>query len=354
MRRTASLILALWSLLATAAAEAGPALLFDANTGNVLDAREARAPWAPASLTKLMTAYVTFRAIRDGRLKEDQRIKCSANANAQPPSKLGMPTGTTIPVKRALEILIVMSANDLAVMLAEAVGGSVDNFVDEMNKTTLELGMTGTYFANPHGLPHPLQMTTARDIGLLTRALIREFPEYGYMFSLEHIKVGKRTVRAHNKMLGNFNGADGMKTGYICASGYNLVASATRGKRRMVAVILGAKSGNARRAEAADLLERGFQNAWWKQVVPKKLKDLEPDREYGVRPQHMGPVVCHRSYPDGSDAYVIDAKLRAKSEAERIAKIAKAPRLAKASTVIPMIDHGQDADVPIPTLRPDR
>ena len=354
MRRTATLFFTLWAMLAVGAADAGPVLLFDAKTGNVLYAREAMAPWAPASLTKLMTAYVTFRAIRDERLKEDQRIPCSAEAHAQPPSKLGLPTGATIDVKTALKALIVMSANDVAVMLAEAVSGSVEKFVAEMNAIALELGMTGTYFTNPHGLPAAHQMTTARDIGLLTRALIRDFPEYDGLFGLESIKIGKRTVRSHNKMLGQFNGADGMKTGYICASGYNLVASATRGKRRVVAVVLGAKSGNARRAEAADLLERGFQDAWWKGINPKKLEELSPPYEYGLLPEHMGPVVCRGRYSDGEDAYAVDAKLRAQLEAEKITQIAKAPRLASASTVNPMIDPGPESDVPIPTLRPDR
>jgi D-alanyl-D-alanine carboxypeptidase len=209
--------------------------------------------------------------------------------------------------------------------------------------------MTGTLFANPNGLPGPNQLTTARDIGLLARALIRDFPEYGYLFGLERIKIGKRTIRAHNKLLGKFDGADGMKTGYICASGYNIAASATRGDRRIVAVVLGATSGNARREAAADLLERGFADASREAIAPEKLEELSPDREYGVRPEHMGPVVCTSRYGN-NEPYAVDAELRAQSEARKVAEIANAPKLASA-TAFPLIG-GQK--VPIPTLRPER
>lgn len=351
MRRFAMLFFALVALLTAGAARAGPSVVFDAKTGNVVYAEQAMAPWFPASLTKLMTAYVVFRAIREGSLREDQRIVCSEEAQAQPPSKLGLPVGGTIEVRTALKALIVMSANDVAVMLAEAVSGSVEKFVAEMNATALELGMTGTHFVNPHGLPDPRQVTTARDIGLLARALIRDFPEYGELFGLKRIKIGKRTVRSHNKLLGRFNGADGMKTGYICASGYNLVASATRGERRVVAVVLGAESEKARREQASNLLERGFEDAWWKGIIPERLEDLSPSREYGVLPQHMGPVVCKGRYRKGSDAYAVDAALRARSGAERIAD---APKLATASVVIPLIDTRPATAVPIPSLRPER
>jgi D-alanyl-D-alanine carboxypeptidase len=323
-------------------------LVFDAKTGTVLHAEEAMAPWFPASLTKLMTAYVTFRAIRDGRLKPDQQIVSSKKAQEQPMSKLGLPIGGTIPLDMALKVLIVMSANDVAVMLAEAVSGSVEDFVAEMNATALQLGMTGTLFVNPNGLPGPNQLTTARDIGLLARALIRDFPEYGYLFELERIKIGKRTVRAHNKLLGEFDGADGMKTGYICASGYNIVASATRGERRVIAVVLGATTGKARNDIASDLLEKGF-NGGWPTSTAAKLQELSPDQNYGLRPEHMGPVVCNGRYGK-NEPYAVDAKLRAQSEARKVAKIAEATKFA-AATAFPLI-KGQK--VPIPTLRPER
>ncbi|HSM20324.1 MAG TPA: D-alanyl-D-alanine carboxypeptidase family protein [Hyphomicrobiales bacterium] len=309
MLRFATLFLALWALLAPLSAAAGPSLIFDAKTGDVLHAEKPMAPWFPASLTKLMTAYLTFEAIHDGRLKEDQDIVASALAHEQPMSKLGMPIGGRIKVDFALRALIVMSANDVAVMLAEAVGGSVDNFVKRMNETAFRLGMTGTRFVNPHGLPAPGQVTTARDMGLLAQAVLRDFPEYAELFGLERVKIGKRWIRSHNPVLGRFEGADGMKTGYICASGYNLVASASRGERRLIAVVLGATSGGARKEAALDLLEKGF-NGGWPQPVSAKIDELSPARTYGLRPEHMGPVVCRGRYGNGGDAYEVDARQR--------------------------------------------
>jgi len=351
MLRFATLFFAVWALIAAGAAQAGPALVFDAKTGHVLHAEEAMAPWFPASLTKLMTAYVTFDAIRDGRLKPDQHIVSSKQAHEQPMSKLGVPTGATIPLDLALKVLIVMSANDVAVMLAEAVSGSVEKFVDEMNDTASTLGMTGTHFANPHGLPEPGQVTTARDMGLLAQAILRDFPEYGELFGLQRVKIGKRSVRSHNPVLGKFEGADGMKTGYICASGYNLVASASRGERRLIAVVLGATSGNARKEAAFDLLEKGFNGGWPKSTAAK-LQELSPDQTYGLRPEHMGPYLsgCKIRYANGADPYAVDARLRAEAEARRVDQIANVPKLAAASAV-PLL---KGEKVPIPVLRPER
>ena len=353
MRQFAVLIFALWASLVANAANAGPALVFDAGSGRVLHSEKAMAPWFPASLTKLMTAYVAFGAVRDGRIDLKGKIVASKRARAQPPSKLGLPIGGKISVELALKALIVMSANDVAVMLAEAVSGSVEKFVSEMNATALELGMNGTYFVNPHGLPDPGQVTTARDIGLLSRALIRDFPEYGALFGLQRIKIGKRSVRSHNRLLGKFGGADGMKTGYICASGYNVVASATRGERRVIAIVLGATSGKVRNDKASALLEQGFSDAGGKGIVPKKLEDLSPAQEYGLLPEHMGPAVCRRRYGK-SEPYAVDAKLRAREEAKKVSKIAELSKLAAASSVIPLIGTGQATKVPVPTLRPER
>jgi D-alanyl-D-alanine carboxypeptidase len=351
VRRIAILLCTVWACVAASAAQAGPTLVFDANTGNVLHAEQALAPWFPASLTKLMTAYLVFGAIRDGRLNPGTKMICSAEAHSQPPSKLGLPIGGTISVDLALKLLIVKSANDIAVMFAEAVSGSVEDFVAEMNATALKLGMTGTHFVNPHGLPGPGQVTTARDIGLLARALLRDFPEHAGLFSLERVKVGKSTLRSHNKLLGQFAGADGMKTGYICASGYNVVASATRGERRVIAVVLGGRSGKERNDTASDLLQRGFEEAWWKSILPKKLEDLSPSQEYGLRPEHMGPVVCKQRYRNGTDAYAVDARLYARSEARTISQGDTVA--ASASGTIPLIAAGPKAKAPIPTLRPE-
>lgn len=314
MLRSGLIALALWLAIAPTAALAGPSLVFDPQTGIVLHDEDATAPWFPASLTKLMTAYLTFSALRAGRLLPSTDLTVSARAAAEPPSKLGLPIGAKISVDLALRVLLVKSANDIAVVLAEGVWGDVDAFVSQMNATARGLGMTDTYFVNPNGLPAPEQVTTARDMGLLAQALLRDFPEYRHLFGLDAVKVGKRTMRTHNKLIGKFDGADGMKTGFICASGFNLVASATRNGRQLVAVVLGAPSGKTREEEAADLLQKGFESTWWTTLLPRKLAQMKPAKVRYARPQHMGPVVCKRRYPAGQDAYVIDARLRQVAE----------------------------------------
>lgn len=251
-------------MLHAAAAIAGPALLFDASSGKVLYAEDADNLWHPASLTKIMTAYVTFEALRDGKLKIDDKISCSETATKEPPSKIGLPVGAEISVELALKALIVKSANDVAVMLAERVGGSVDGFVERMNATARRLGMTRTRFVNPNGLPADEQVTTARDLARLSRAVLRDFPQYADLWSMPDFHIGKRRLASHNSLLRSFEGADGLKTGFICDSGFNVVASATRGGTRLMAVVLGEPSSNDRTVRAASLLEHGFQHYGWK------------------------------------------------------------------------------------------
>jgi D-alanyl-D-alanine carboxypeptidase len=165
-----------------------------------------------------------------------------------------------------MKMMMVKSANDIAVVLAEGVAGSVDNFAEEMNKNAQRLGMTQTHYVNPNGLPADGHVTSARDIGILARALLRDFPEYEYYLHIPAIKFGRRVTANFNKLIGRYPGADGMKTGFICASGFNLVASATRNNKRLIAVVLGASSGSMRALRAAQLLERGFNNrlSWLK------------------------------------------------------------------------------------------
>ena len=246
------------SALRALSAAGGPLLVFDAASGEVVRAEQPGEPWYPASLTKLMTAFLTFHAIREGKLALDTRIEVTRNAAAQPPSKVGLPAGSKISVDKALQTVIVRSANDIAVTLGEAVSGSEERFVRLMNAWARRLGMSGTYFANPHGLPDPRQVTTARDMGLLAQAIIDQFPEHAHYFKMQSVRIGKRNLRARNSLLGQMREADGMKTGFICASGYNLVASATRDGRRLVAVVLGSQSGGSRAKRAKDSLEGGF------------------------------------------------------------------------------------------------
>ena len=264
------------SAIALSPAMAGPALLFDSADGRVLYAEDQDHQWHPASLTKIMTALLVFEAIRDGKLTLDTKIGCSELAHSQPPSKVGLPVGAEMTVEMALQALILKSANDVAVMLAEAVAGSQDAFVARMNATAARLGMTRTVFANANGLPAPEQVTTARDLAKLTVAVVREFPTYASMWAAVEMRIGKRRLRSHNGLLTNYDGADGIKTGFICDSGFNVVASATRDGRRLVAVVLGEITGRERTTRAANLLEHGFQTHAWKVMFDAPTLDTLP------------------------------------------------------------------------------
>jgi len=239
-------------------ASAEALLVVEADTGKVLQADNATMPWYPASVTKIMTAYVTLKAVKEGRLSLDTLLTVSPVAASQSPSKMGFRPGIQVTVDNALKMMMVKSANDMAVLLAEGVGGSVDGFSGMMNQTAQKLGMTQTSYVNPNGLPADGQITSARDLAILARAVIRDLPEYEYFMHIPSIRYGRRVTQNFNKLIGRYPGADGFKTGFICASGYNLVASATRNGKRLIAVVLGASSGQARAVRAAQLLERGF------------------------------------------------------------------------------------------------
>lgn len=244
----------------------GPALVFDASDGKVLYAEDADDQWHPASLTKIMTAYLTFEALKSGKLTLEQRIPYSERAMNQPPSKLGLNLTATLTIDQALKALIIKSANDVAIMLAEAISGTQAEFVARMNQTAQRLGMTRTMFVNPNGLPAPEQVTTARDLAKLARAAIKDYPEHIPYWSMFNAKIGKIFIGSHNGLLRTFEGADGMKTGFICDSGFNVVASATRDGRQIMAVVLGEATGGKRTVRAASLLEHGFQSYGWKQL----------------------------------------------------------------------------------------
>ena len=224
----------------------------------MLHAENATYPWYPASVTKLMTIYVTLQAVKRGRITFDTLFTVSRNALAQSPTKMGYPVGTQVTVDNALKMMMVKSANDMAVLLAEGVDGSIENFADDMTRTAHRLGMTQSNFVNPNGLPADGQIISARDLAILARALIHDFPEYNFYWHIPAIKYGRRVVRNYNTLLGRYPGADGMKTGFICASGFNLVATATRNGKQLIAVVLGSPSGAARAVKAAELLESGF------------------------------------------------------------------------------------------------
>jgi D-alanyl-D-alanine carboxypeptidase len=249
---------ALVTVLPMRAAGAMALILVDADSGKVIRADNATYPWYPASTTKLMTLYMTLSAIRDQRITPDTLFTVSANANSQSPTKMGFPVGTQVTVDNAIKMMMVKSANDMAVVLAEGVGGSVEGFAAQMTETAHRLGMTESNFVNPNGLPDDGQIVSARDLAILARALIREYPQYNSYWHVPAIKYGRRVVRNYNPLLGRYVGADGMKTGFICSSGFNLVATATRDNRQLIAVVLGAPTSAARAQKAAELLESGF------------------------------------------------------------------------------------------------
>jgi D-alanyl-D-alanine carboxypeptidase len=273
-------------------ASAAPALVFEPYNGTVLYAEDADARWFPASLTKLMTAYVTFQALKAGTVTPDTKVICSRTAAAQAPSKLGLPVGGSITLDVALKVLIVKSANDVAVMIAEAVAGSQDAFIARMNEAAQDLGMTRTHFANVNGLPDERQVTTARDLAKLARAIIVEFPEHADLFSSIQVQVGKKIMRTHNSLLASFPGADGMKTGFICESGFNVVASATRDGRKLVAVVLGEPSVASRNDRATDLLDNGFRRYFWKSLFATSLDRLAIQASSSDSPAHLRDSVC--------------------------------------------------------------
>jgi len=285
-----------------AAAEA--LLVIEVESGRVLFAQNAGNPWYPASVTKLMTTYVTLHALKEGRITLDQPLTVSANAVAQAPVKMGFHAGTQVTVDNALKMLMVKSANDIAVVLAEGVAGSIENFADQMNWHARRLGMVQSSFVNPNGLPADDQITSARDLAILARALIREFPEYDYYWHLPGIRMGKMVQRNYNTLLGRYPGADGMKTGFICAAGFNLVASATRDGRRLIAVVLGAPSSAVRALKAAQLLERGFSsNTGGLSWLMPSLGTVETVQPVNVAPPNLRDEMCgaHRKRPATED-----------------------------------------------------
>jgi len=286
------------AVLAVHSASAEALLLVEVDTGKVLHAENATYPWYPASVTKLMTAYVTLRAAREGRITLDTLINVSDHAVAQQPTKMGFRAGTQVTVDNALKMMMVKSANDMAVTLAEGVGGSIENFAGEMNRAAQRLGMTQSSFVNPNGLPDENQVTSARDLAILARALIREFPEYDLYWHIPAIKLGKRVMRNYNTLIDRYPGADGMKTGFICSAGFNLVATATRGNKRLIAVVLGAPSSSVRAVQAAQLLEKGFGTHPLSWLLPS-LGTVDALVPIAASPPDLHEAMCgkHRHRP---------------------------------------------------------
>jgi D-alanyl-D-alanine carboxypeptidase len=287
-RRLAALLFSLLAF-APAASAAGPSILFDPASGEVLSQDRAGEPWYPASLTKLMTAYVVFEKLKTGKLTLEQKLPVSELASTQPPSKIGVKAGGTVSVDFALQTLLVYSANDMAYVLAEASSGSIANFSAEMNAEARRLGMTGSNFVNPNGLFDPRHISTARDIAILATALLRDFPDRAHYYDQESVAVGKRRLANRNSLIRQMPEADGMKTGFVCNSGFNLVATATHAGRKLGAVIFGAKSGKHRADLAEMLLIDGFTRPASQHTKIASIANMQTG---AVVPADMTKTVC--------------------------------------------------------------
>jgi len=265
MRRTVSfaaiLVIATALLLgASKSSEAGYAsIILDADTGEVLRSRNAETRNYPASLTKLMTLYMLFTELDSGRMQLSDEMMVSKRAAGQPPSKLGLKRGERIAVQQAIKALATKSANDVATVVAEAVSGTEWEFAAAMTARARTLGMKRTKFRNASGLPNRKQLSSARDMGVLAMAMLRDFPHYYDYFSLKSFTYGGKVYRTHNSLLNRYPGMDGMKTGYIRASGFNLVASAVRNGRRVIAVVFGGRTAKSRDQHMVKLLDLGFE-----------------------------------------------------------------------------------------------
>lgn len=238
-------------------------IVVDAKTGKILQGENIDAPRIPASITKVMSLYLLFEQMDRGRISLDTPLTVSSYAASQPPTKLGLRPGSTIDVDDAIKAMVTLSANDVSVVVAENVAGSEEAFAQMMTRKARELGMSSTAFYNPHGLPHdPPNITTARDLSILGRAIQDRFPKYFAYFETRSFQYGKRTIRGHNRLLGKVEGVDGIKTGYTRLSGFNLLTSVNTASRSIVAVVLGGRSGASRDQKMASLVDDHLPRAY--------------------------------------------------------------------------------------------
>lgn len=287
LARAAGAAALLAGLAGAAEAVTVPILVADVDSGRVIYSQAPTDPWYPASITKLMTTYVALDLVRQGRASMDTLITISPAAAAEPPSKMGFKPGTQLTLGNALKIIMVKSANDVAYAIGESLGGTVDGFASMMNDTAHRIGMQDSRWYNPNGLPDPRQWTSARDMAVLARALIRDFPDNRDLFSISAIQFGGAVIPNHNGLLGRYPGTDGMKTGFICSGGFNVVATATRGGRRIVAIVMGQPSPRERDVKTADLFDYAFAQEGGS---GPGLDALQPS-SLGAPPD-MRPYVC--------------------------------------------------------------
>ncbi|WP_298858420.1 serine hydrolase [uncultured Sulfitobacter sp.] len=284
------ILAAIWFfVLVPMSAKAAPyaAYVIDARTGEVLHARNAETRLHPASLTKMMTLYIAFQAIERGEISLDTKVRISKTAAAEPPSKLGLKAGQSIALRYLIRGAAVKSANDAATAIGEAISGSEARFARRMNRTAKQLGMTRTTFKNAHGLTESGHQSTARDMTVMGRHLLYDFPQYYNLFSRITADAGVRKVSHTNRrFLNEYKGADGIKTGYTRAAGFNLTASAERGRERIIVTVFGGKSTTSRNAKVAELMDLGFRRA------PSRARVKKPEAPAYIaeaKPENVAP-----------------------------------------------------------------
>ncbi len=342
-RGLAAAFLLLVLLAAPAFARQQSAILIDYDSGEVLYADEPDEPAYPASLTKMMTLYLVFDALEDGRLTRDAKLKISVRAAGMPPTKLGLKAGSSIRVEDAIMALVTRSANDIASAIAENLGGSEARFADMMTAKARRLGMARTTFGNASGLPHADQRTTARDLSVLATSLIKNHPQHYRYFSRQRFVYGKRTIGNHNRMLASYDGMDGIKTGYTNASGFNLAASAVRKGRRLVAVVLGGSSAPSRDARMAKLLDRGFVQLAKERPAPKAR---EPVLVAGL------PEVQEAAFVPSVSPPVPSARPQLVQEEVPVATAEDAPAVAALEPALAAVAAAKTADLAAPAATP--
>ena len=294
------------------------ALVIDARTGKTLHSENADTRLHPASLTKMMTLYVVFEAIENGEISADKMIKISRKAASEPPSKLGLRAGQKIRLRYLIRAASVKSANDAATALGEAIEGTEAAFARRMNRTAKALGMTRTTFKNAHGLTETGHKSTARDMTTLGRHLFYDFPDYYHLFKRQSIDAGMKSVRNTNRrFLQNYRGADGIKTGYTNAAGFNLVASAKRGNERIIATVFGGRSTSTRNTQVAKLLSLGFKKA------PSQVRESKPKKP---------------NYANIDSSIAVGKIVRLKTAVDKSLRPKARPRLHSSSVVLASVN----------------
>ncbi|MEK1889478.1 MAG: D-alanyl-D-alanine carboxypeptidase family protein [Phyllobacterium sp.] len=355
MRKTLAFFLSGCLLTAFAGtALAGANITVDANTGEILSQEDAFQRWYPASLTKLMTTYVAFRMIESGQVTLETPIRISANAVKEPPSRSGYKAGSELTLDNALKIMLVRSTNDVAMAIGETLGGSEEKFAALMNDEAKRLGMYGTHFVNPNGLHSDDHYSTARDLAVLTLHLRREYPQYAHYFDIEAIDYGTRKSQTnYNALIGRFQGADGMKTGFVCPSGYNLIGSATRNGRTIVTVVLGEMTITSRVTKAADLLGKAFETKGTGQTLDTLAPYGAPTRDVAV---NMRPTVCSKQANASDNWDGKDAEGHLVQGSVYLARLDHEPKSEPVVLLPPKVNSEGMllSRIPVPTPRPER